>query len=666
MISLPLLHSLDVTDYGLYPGDDPATPGLHIRFVPGLTLVLGANGIGKTTLVMMLYRLLTGPSDIPALLRDTDLGTASLEVSALRPAIRRTFAQRVADRAAKASARLLFYLGSEEVAVERDLRDLTLRSFSVGNATFADNEQQYQEQMARLANVSTFGDWILLLRYIVFYFEDRRSLVWDPSAQRHLLRILFLERNEAQYWKEREREILEIDSRVRNIRSVTTGMERDMARDESLTASEPEIREELGRLESEQRIDDESLDEISSNLADIEAHHENSRLRFLTLQQDRESLYRGLERAELHAVNARLPGLSDSARYILAQLLAEAKCLACGNSVPGVMESLKSRLHGGGCIVCGSNLIKEKDQAPIDLAEERIGRQAEDLQEIDAEIEAARRAFDEAEVGRNRTHAKIQELRAAIANRRARVDMLLDRLPLAESQMYERRRELASLRAEIQTLRHELGEKRESFARIIREANATMEEQTSEVQESFSDYARDFLFEDCRLLWAPNPARLGQTGRRFDFPAFALELGGSDFSSTLRRSGPDDVSESQREFIDISFRLALVKVAAQDGVTSLIMDAPESSLDAVFVDRATSILGKFGRREEDNRLVVTSNLVDGNLIPTLLTKSADEDDRSERVVDLLKMAAPTAALLTLGDEYDKAKRSLLGEANVFV
>ena len=50
-------------------------------------------------------------------------------------------------------------------------------------------------------------------------------------------------------------------------------------------------------------------------------------------------------------------------------------------------------------------------------------------------------------------------------------------------------------------------------------------------------------------------------------------LGGSDFSGTVRRSEPSDVSESQREFIDVSFRMALAQVATPNGTTSLVMDA---------------------------------------------------------------------------------------------
>ena len=89
------------------------------------------------------------------------------------------------------------------------------------------------------------------------------------------------------------------------------------------------------------------------------------------------------------------------------------------------------------------------------------------------------------------------------------------------------------------------------------------------------------------------------------------------------------------------------------------MDAPESSLDAVFVDRAARILGAFGRQEAGNRLVLAMNLVAGNLIPSLLGQAVGEGDRDDRVVDLLAIAAPTAALRNLRSEYEAAKESLL-------
>ena len=452
------------------------------------------------------------------------------------------------------------------------------------------------------------------------------------------------------------------DTEVRNTRSVLTTARRRLANDESLRRSEPEIRKEISSLEEQLRIENESLIEITSVLPEIEAQHEQARLHFLTSEQTRESLYRELERAHLLVIDARLPQRSESARYILAQLLTEAKCLVCGNSASAAMESMKSRIHESECLICGSHIVPERDALPVDLASERAVSIESSLEDIDTELEAARRNFEEYEGERQQTVTDIQKLQTSISASRARVESLWRRLPPEDSQMRERRQELASLTANVEELQRALDEKRVAFEQIIAEAIATVSKQESAVRRYFSDYAHEFLLEECHLVWAPSSERLGQTGRRFDFPAFGLELGGSDFVGTLRRSGPDEVSESQREFIDISFRFALAQVATSDSVTSLVMDAPESSLDTVFVERAARVLGRFGRRETGNRLVVTSNLVAGDLIPELLKRAADEGDRKERVVDLFKIAAPTAAVRSLQSEYYEARDRLLNEA----
>ena len=323
---------------------------------------------------------------------------------------------------------------------------------------------------------------------------------------------------------------------------------------------------------------------------------------------------------------------------------------------------MKSRINANECIICQSELTTPRDQVPVNLVEEKIRHCELELKTTESELATARKTLEESESERKQTIIEIQLLQTAIAKGRARREFLLRQLPQEEGKLHERQQELGFLRARIEVLQRDLEEKRMFFTNIIEDANVSVRRQATEIQNSFREYAHEFLLEECRLIWSPKSSRLGQTGRRFDFPAFELDLGGSNFISTIRRSGPDDVSESQREFIEISFRMALAKVAARGNVSSLVMDAPESSLDAVFVDRAARILGTFGRPETGNRLIVTSNLVSGRLIPSLLKRASDLNGRMERVVDLFSVAAPTAALRQLRGEYDKAKDELLREA----
>src|SRR5438046_4376628 len=100
--------------------------------------------------------------------------------------------------------------------------------------------------------------------------------------------------------------------------------------------------------------------------------------------------------------------------------------------------------------------------------------------------------------------------------------------------------------------------------------------------------------------------------------------------------------------------MAFMEVASEAGGT-LIIDAPESSLDAVFVKQAATVLTRFGNVEAGNRLIVTSNLVDGDLIPELLRRSRIVSSRDRRVIDLLRIAAPTAATKRLHKEYAEVR-----------
>ena len=148
-------------------------------------------------------------------------------------------------------------------------------------------------------------------------------------------------------------------------------------------------------------------------------------------------------------------------------------------------------------------------------------------------------------------------------------------------------------------------------------------------------------------------------GQTIEFPSYALDMTGSDFPNKVRRTGPSDVSESQREFIDLAFRMALIKAASQSGFGSLVIDAPESSLDVVFAKRAADILIRFGSAHGNNRLVVTSNLVEGSLIPTLVDAAIPNDQDMTRLVDLFAIAKPTRAIQLAQNDYKEAHRRIL-------
>ena len=659
MICFPILQSLDVRGYGMYPGRKSGD-GLRVEFRPGLTLVLGANGLGKTTLVTMLFRMCAGTFDIPGLARGSQLGNRSVEATELSSINKRLFAARVTDDAEGSSATLRFSLGDTEIEVTRSLRNLAIESCIVNDEAIASSEQRFQAAVLKASGLSTFGDWILILRHLTFYFEDRRALVWDTTAQRQILRLLFLPPTTGSKWSALEREILERDSRMRNLQNALSKEEVAFKQTERSVGTSSEIQSELAILQDLQAIDQPRLDQLNEQIAALDSQRQAFRLANLRAELDHEHAYRNLERLQLRAIDDAFPSDDDTAKYLFATLFANNECLACGHRSPQTADELRRRLAARDCVVCGSEL--DTNTAVKPLSPRSIAKASATLTTTKKVLATASAQQSRVDGEFDALVSRVQELNAKIASRDATIDSLVKRLPPADADLIKQRTDLVTLRGRVEVQKADLVRLRADFAKFIVGVNRTIARQKVAVQDTFSAFAGGFLLEKCSLLWATHKARLGETGQQINFPAFELEMGGADFPSPVRRHGPDQVSESQREFIDLAFRMTLMAVAGSDGYGSLVVDAPESSLDAVFVTRAADVLNRFADPSTENRLLVTSNLIEGDLIPEMMRNAQIRSSRDRRVVDLLKLAAPTAATTQMSKEYAAVRATLFKRA----
>ncbi|WP_447929958.1 hypothetical protein [Sphingopyxis fribergensis] len=661
MISVPAFTQIGISDYGLYPGREGA-PGLHASVLEGLTLIVGANGLGKTTLITLLYRMLSGPFDIPNLTAGEELGTRRLEATALPPFVRSQFAARVSDQAKTARATVSIIIGGRAVQIERGLNNLALLQVTVEGEILANlTEDAYQELICGLAGVGSFGDFLLMLRYLVFYFEDRRALVWDQSAQRQLLRMLFLPPDQAKRWTEMEREILVEDSQVRNFQAVVGREEKSLNKNLVKAASASTLKVELEALEVLQENSREKIRALGEYTADLDNRRQQSRASFLASQQEREARFRAVEAAKLVAIQSRFPEKAATGRYILAHLMTEHDCLVCGTHVPDVAKEYAKRVESDECVVCATPLGQAEGIVEArEVADERVKRRTDALIAAERTLDGdkAANAIAEAEFDEHRRTLAILE--AETAERANRIDALALALPPSEVAMRSQRDDLARLRAQFETRKENLAILRSEFAEFVAERTDDLLRQSEVIVSSFAEYASAFLSERTALTWSTYRARVGQTGDLINFPSFGLEMTGSDFGDTVKRTGPADVSESQREFIDLAFRMALMRAATDNEAGTLIIDTPESSLDAVFAKRAGQVLLRFSD-QPGNHLIVTSNLVEGSLIPTLVDGIKLKPNPKDRLVDLFLIARPTAAVQEEAEEYGRVRKRLLGD-----
>jgi hypothetical protein len=196
------------------------------------------------------------------------------------------------------------------------------------------------------------------------------------------------------------------------------------------------------------------------------------------------------------------------------------------------------------------------------------------------------------------------------------------------------------------------------FRRMMEGASERIVTAHVEVRSHFQAYVRQFLAETCELNLRNRRRPIGESGQAHDFPGFDVLMTSGVFRDQPRpRESREDISESQKEFIDLACRMALIRTAAgPDTGAMLVLETPEASLDSLFVYRAGDLLRRFadGGGPNGNVLIASSNLNDANMIPSLLGIDADQNRASEvpnRVINLLTLAAPNAALLTQGDAY---------------
>ena len=113
---------------------------------------------------------------------------------------------------------------------------------------------------------------------------------------------------------------------------------------------------------------------------------------------------------------------------------------------------------------------------------------------------------------------------------------------------------------------------------------------------------------------------------------FGLDL---QMSGQLRQR-PDEMSESQRFFIDIALRMALVEFMTS-GDATLLIDTPEGSLDIAYEARAGQMFSKF--IERGNRIIMTANLKSSQLIMRLAQLCRSERMEMVRMTDWSELTA---------------------------
>lgn len=641
MIRFPLLQRLRVEGYPLYPG--PAGDNvMDLALDDGAWMILGVNGLGKSTLLLMMRYLLAGA------VRLRDAGFAGSR-SDLTPVPARFFAMRVQDESRGAQATLTVSFGADTLTVRRDLSTLALieaiHSGAAGSQTLT-TEEAYRTAISGLMNLAQFEDAVRVFDYVTFFPEQRLPLIWNLAAQFELFRGLLTPDKSAELRK-REAEIVSADSAARNLNA---GIARVTARRAAEAKKAKNADSTKVKLAAAQASYDEAHKgeaPLLEELEGLEEARDDALLQVKRAERDVDDATREYEKLKYDALQAAFAGVPATEQYIFLRLLTDRVCLACEQEAHSTAAELARRVSQGRCPVCGNPRHSATTEIPADLrdvAEEAYER----LQIRRDHLSRVARSHSDLRASVASVEQRLSKLRSDAEAFSAQIRVLKRQLPLEDAAaMEEEERRLIALREQVEIFRRDRIEAEEGIASLIAGLKEATEQIRVALEDRFNAVAKPFFAERVRLIYAPRESKIGQQGAVFSFPAFEIEMTSGSSQGQFVRRHIEQVSLSQREYLDLIFRMALIDVLG-GAQGSLAVDGPEGSVDAVFAERAGDLFADFAS-QPGKSVILASNIVEGGFIPNTLRNYAPRPEK--RVINLLEQAVPTAALRDLKTEY---------------
>lgn len=667
-VSLPVIERLEVNNYALYPG--ASGKGLELTFKAGVTVLAGINGVGKTTILNLLLRMLLGPYDPKKL--DQGLSRVSdRDLVHLKPFD--YFQKRVADPLGPdATATIDFILDSKKITVTRLLGSMELKEVSIdGQPVRFDDEVIYQARLAKISGLSNSYNFHIVVRHLQFFMEERLPILWSPGAQFEFFKILFFESSIAKKLDDVFAQIQAIDTDYRNRRHQLN---------KRIDAAPPPV---IRPAEDELRALDGMILEAETAYEEAQAHQTNEKEKFSTLQRESRELDIKIEDAEaalavlendFHQSDAAyisqaLPELDDKLKFLLQGLTSGLRCFVCGDQDSKHVAEIGQTLRGGHCFVCHAPVNAKKGGKIEPISSREIERLESEIDEVKRQMNRWTGEKDQ----NSRTYAVVAAALQAATTKRSAARQSLESL---QAQRPGEAPSVNDLQAEFDREEVELeilDAQRKSLAEKYREGTAqgskVVDEVREEIRLTFARYAQAFLQEKVEVQFRKDATVSLATGAgKVSVPTFLISMTSSTHKVTQQRLTSDSVSESQKEFLDLAFRMTLLDLVCKGGSTLMVIETPEASLDIWFMRKAAILMRQFApdNSSPKRKLIATSNVNGTIMIPALLGLLNEDGSvtkltksRTSRLVDLWKLTAQAAILgqddarLVLQTEWEK-------------
>ena len=500
----------------------------------------------------------------------------------------------------------------------------------------------------------------MVVRYLQFFTEERLEIMWSTGTQFEFFKMLFFDRDNANAIDKLFAEIQRLDSDYRNRKNQLT-LRKESLRERSLPVT-PEQQEVLD-LEPKIAAAQDAFEEVQAeyNKARDEVQHTQDVARSKELEYDRaedslSELQDELERMDANYIGHALPGLDDKLRLLMHGYASGQGCFVCGTRGRKLASDIGKELSSGKCFACHSPVKRGAKTTPA--SDETLT----ELKALEAKAAAFRKAMDATRPEIDVAHKANVEAISALGKINLRREEVLRTLrallalrPQSVAEISDIATEIEEEQRAIDAIDAKRKEKVDAYRKEVVVSREAMENVREALREKLTNYAQAFLQETIEVRFSASQDRItlatgaGQVG----VPTFSILMSSSTNPVPSARVRRENVSESQAEFLDLAFRMALLDIISADGSAMLVMETPEASLDSWFVRKAGRLMRQFASETADppRKLLVTSNLNGTEMIPALLWLVTDSGKRRKlsvtdrpRLVNLMEITAKAGVL----------------------
>lgn len=658
-IYLPELVSINIKNYTLYPNGLDYT----YDFVKGINLILGGNGMGKTTFVNIIKFGLIGLYRKAKDLTRTYQGRAIVK-RLLYPSD--YFSARKDDSVkavGEATVTLHFLIKDAHFRVVRSLDTGTLLYVTI-NGTPLVGEPLTEDRYERLENINlqkpyllyayetqiraysnlTFDDLIFFVNEILFFGENHNTVLWNEGidgrtdVQYELFTKYFSEpelnerrqemSRQARYYDSLSRHKSEDMRVINNLLKKLKQSDGDGTSPQSATIDIIALKGEIEKLTEELSAIKSAQKKLDEDIANLQGEINRDSLQASKLDDEKKQLEKEM--------NASLwETLHPMYDVFVKNIQLNHVCPICNQETDVLVDRVNEATSK--CFVCGSEIHLTSDEILTAKYKEVIATHKSLYQGI-ANKQRKIRAIEDSQ------HNLDRDFREKDLRRRSLQQQLREQeFKRAESAEPDKLQALDDEYNKYAKEKEKLQKKSDEYkVQELQLTSRIAEEILSNVSRFssiFSSYAQQFLGVSCSLEYNSYDDR----PKRF-YPVIDGKV----------RKQEESLSESQRFFIDHSFRMSILTFFYQSP-SFYIVETPDSSLDLSYEQNAAGVFLQFLKKP--NIVIVTSNLNNSSFI-SHLTKDESVQLSMVGLLDIAKQSAIQGSNERIKNIYNEIKNKI--------